>query len=185
MKNQVMLITYGDSLGRNFRELEEIMDRYYKGAVGSIHILPFFPSSADRGFAPLRYDTVDEKFGDFTDIERLGKKYDLACDFMVNHISAQSEYYRDFQEKKENSPYKDMFIRWEKFWGGEPTREQVDKIYKRKPKAPCVDITFADGTTEKLWCTFSEEQIDLNVEAPVTQKFIDDTIRFPAPTESP
>ncbi len=178
MKNQVMLITYGDSLGRNFRELEEIMDRYYKGAVGSIHILPFFPSSADRGFAPLRYDTVDEKFGDFTDIERLGKKYDLACDFMVNHISAQSEYYRDFQEKKENSPYKDMFIRWEKFWRGEPTWEQVDKIYKRKPKAPCVDITFADGTTEKLWCTFSEEQIDLNVEAPVTQKFIDDTIRF-------
>ena len=41
MKNQVMLITYGDSLGRNFRELEEIMDRHYKGAVGSIHILPF------------------------------------------------------------------------------------------------------------------------------------------------
>ena len=178
MKNQVMLITYGDSLGRNFRELEEIMDRHYKGAVGSIHILPFFPSSADRGFAPLRYDTVDETFGDFSDLERIGKKYDLACDFMVNHISAQSEYYRDFQEKKDASPYKDMFIRWEKFWDGEPTQEQVDRIYKRKPKAPCVDLTFADGTAEKIWCTFSEEQIDLNVEAPVTRKFIDDTIRF-------
>ena len=178
MKNQVMLITYGDSLGRNFRELEEIMDRHYKGAVGSIHILPFFPSSADRGFAPLRYDTVDETFGDFSDLERIGKKYDLACDVMVNHISAQSEYYRDFQEKKDASPYKDMFIRWEKFWDGEPTQEQVDRIYKRKPKAPCVDLTFADGTAEKIWCTFSEEQIDLNVEAPVTRKFIDDTIRF-------
>ena len=96
----------------------------------------------------------------------------------MNHISAQSEYYRDFQEKKDASPYKDMFIRWEKFWDGEPTQEQVDRIYKRKPKAPCVDLTFADGTAEKIWCTFSEEQIDLNVEAPVTRKFIDDTIRF-------
>ncbi len=28
---------------------------------------------ADRGFAPMRYDKVDEAFGDFGDIARLGK----------------------------------------------------------------------------------------------------------------
>ena len=71
MKNQIMLITYGDSLGKNFKEMEAILEKHYKDAVGSIHILPFFPSSADRGFAPMRYDTVDEKFGDFTDLERM------------------------------------------------------------------------------------------------------------------
>ena len=90
MKNQIMLITYGDSLGSNFKEMEDILDKYYKRAIGSIHILPFFPSSADRGFAPIQYDTVDEKFGDFSELERLGKKYDLMYDFMVNHISAHS-----------------------------------------------------------------------------------------------
>ena len=56
MKNEVMLITYGDSLGKNFKELEQILDEHYQGAIGSVHILPFFPSSADRGFAPMCYD---------------------------------------------------------------------------------------------------------------------------------
>lgn len=179
MKNQIMLITYGDSLGSNFKEMEEILDKHYKNAVGSVHILPFFPSSADRGFAPMRYDKVDEKFGDFTDLERLGKKYDLMYDFMVNHISAHSDYYLDFKEKKDASEYADLFIRYKDFWeNGEPTQEQVDKIYKRKPKAPYVDLTFADGSTEKIWCTFGEEQIDLDVSKPHTKQFIEETIRF-------
>lgn len=179
MKNEIMLITYGDSLGKNFQEMEEILQKHYEGAIGSVHILPFFPSSADRGFAPMQYDKVDEKFGDFEDLKRIGKKYDLMYDFMVNHISAHSPYYLDFKEKKEESAYKELFIRYKDFWeNGEPTKEQVDKIYKRKPKAPYVEITFADGTTEKIWCTFGEEQIDLDVKQPMTQKFIEDTIRF-------
>lgn len=179
MKNQVLLITYGDSLGRNFKELEEILDIYYKGAVGAVHILPFFPSSADRGFAPMRYDRVEECFGDFSDLERLGEKYDLMYDFMVNHISAGSEFYLDFKKNKEDSIYKEMFIRYRNFWeNGEPTDTQVEKIYKRKPKAPFVKLQFEDGTSEKIWCTFSEEQIDLNVESAVTRQFIADTIAF-------
>ena len=142
MKNEIMLITYGDSLGHNFKEMEQILEKHYKGAIGSVHILPFFPSSADRGFAPMQYDKVDEKFGDFEDLKRIGKKYDLMYDFMVNHISAHSPYYLDFKEKKEESAYKDLFIRYKDFWeNGEPTKEQVDKIYKRKPKAPYVEIT--------------------------------------------
>lgn len=179
MKNEIMLITYADSMGENLKELEHIVDIYYKDAIGSIHVLPFFPSSADRGFAPMCYDKVDEKFGDFSDLKRIGSKYDLMYDFMVNHISASSEFYQDFKEKKEASKYKELFIRYKDFWeNGEPTKEQVDKIYKRKPKAPYVDLTFNDGTTEKIWCTFSEEQIDLDVRKAITKKFIKDTVKF-------
>ena len=43
--------------------------------MGGVHILPFFPSSADRGFAPIRYDKVDEAFGDYADIEKIGEEY--------------------------------------------------------------------------------------------------------------
>ena len=179
MKNEIMLITYGDSLGKNFKEMEQILEKHYKGAIGSVHILPFFPSSADRGFAPMQYDKVDEKFGDFEDLKRIGQKYDFMYDFMVNHISAHSPYYLDFKQKKEESAYKELFIRYKDFWeNGEPTKEQVDKIYKRKPKAPYVEITFSDGTKEKIWCTFGEEQIDLDVTKPITKKFIEETIRF-------
>ncbi len=177
MKNQVMLITYGDSLGKNFNEMEEILEKYYQDAIGNVHVLPFFPSSADRGFAPMRYDVVDDKFGNFTDLQRIGKKYGLMYDFMVNHISAHSPYYLDFKQNKEKSEYKDLFIRYKDFWdGGEPTEEQVDKIYKRKPKAPYVDLEFNDGTVEKIWCTFGEEQIDLDVKKDITRNFINKTL---------
>ena len=172
-----MLITYADSMGKNLSELHKIINKHYKKAVGGIHILPFFPSSADRGFAPIRYDKVDENFGSFEDIEELGKEYYLMFDFMVNHISAQSEFYRDFLKNKDNSPYKDMFIRYKDFWeNGEPTQEQIDLIYKRKPRAPYVDAEFSDGSSEKVWCTFCEEQIDLDVSKEVTKNFIKKTL---------
>lgn len=178
MKNQIMLITYGDSLGKNLNEMEEVLEKHYKDAIGNVHVLPFFPSSADRGFAPMRYDMVDEKFGNFSDLERIGEKYGLMYDFMVNHISAHSPYYLDFKKNKDNSQYKDLFIRYKEFWEkGEPTPEQVDKIYKRKPKAPYVNLEFDDGTVEKIWCTFGEEQIDLDVEKQITREFIKKTLQ--------
>lgn len=177
IQNKVMLITYADSLGENLKELSQLLDRYFSKAIGGVHILPFFPSSADRGFAPMRYDMVDPQFGAFDDLEKLGKRYYLMYDFMVNHISRSSEYFKDFLEKKDASSYKDYFIRYKDFWeNGEPTQEQVDKIYKRKPRAPYIDVTFADGTTEKIWCTFCEEQVDLDVSKPATTKFIKDTL---------
>ena len=156
----------------------EILDTHYKEAVGGVHILPFFPSSADRGFAPKCYDKVEESFGTFEDVEALGKEYYLMFDFMVNHISAGSEYFQDFLEKKEESAYKDFFIRYSEFWeGGEPTQEQVDKIYKRKPRAPYIEAEFKDGTREKIWCTFCEEQIDLDVSKEAVRQFIRDTLK--------
>lgn len=178
LDNKIMLITYADSLGKNISELHEVLDKHYKEAVGGVHILPFFPSSADRGFAPMRYDAVDENFGTFEDIESLGKDYYLMFDFMVNHISASSKYFKDFLEKKDNSDYKDFFIRYKDFWeSGEPTAEQTDIIYKRKPRAPYIEAKFADGTSEKIWCTFCEEQIDLDVTKEKTKSFIFDTVR--------
>lgn len=172
LQNKIMLITYADSMGKNLKELHEVLNKNYKDAVGGVHILPFFPSSADRGFAPMRYDKVDETFGDFSDIEAIGKDYYLMFDFMVNHISASSEYFQDFLKNKEDSEYKDFFIRYSKFWNGEPTQEQIDKIYKRKPRAPYIEAEFTDGSKEKIWCTFCEEQIDLDVTTDKTKDFI-------------
>lgn len=178
LRNKVMLITYADSLGQNLKELKQALDVYFEGAVDGVHILPFFPSSADRGFAPIRYDRVEETFGDFGDIAALAGDHPLMFDFMVNHISRSSAYFRDFLQNKDASLYKDMFIRFREFWpGGAPTQEQVDKIYKRKPRAPSITARFADGSEEEIWCTFGEEQIDLDVSRSFTRRFIRDTLK--------
>lgn len=177
IENKCMLITYADSMGKNLAELEVLLDRYFKEAVGGVHILPFFPSSGDRGFAPMDYHKVDPAFGGWEDVERIAEKYYLMFDYMINHISAQSPYYQDFLEKKDASVYRDLFIRYKDFWeNGEPTAEQVDAIYKRKPRAPYVEAHFADGTTEKVWCTFDEEQIDIDCKSETAKAFIRDNL---------
>ena len=40
--NKVMLITYPDSLGKNIEELRDVLNNDLNGAVGGIHLLPFF-----------------------------------------------------------------------------------------------------------------------------------------------
>ncbi len=177
LENKCMLITYADSMGTNLKDLQSVLNGYLKNAVAGVHILPFFPSSGDRGFAPVDYTKVDGAFGGWEDIERLAKDYYLMFDYMINHISAQSSYYQDFLEKKEQSAYKDLFIRYRDFWeNGEPTDKEVEAIYKRKPKAPYTIAYFSDGTKEKVWCTFDEEQIDINCKSAAAKKFIKDNL---------
>lgn len=179
MKNRIMLITYADSFGRNLKELKSVLDRHFDKEIGAVHILPFFPSSGDRGFAPLTYEEVDPAFGDWADVEAIAKDRELMFDFMINHLSRQSKQFRDFVQNHDASPYKDMFIRFREFWpGGAPTQEQIDMLNKRKNCAPCERIQFADGTQEDIWCTFSEEQMDLNLENACTWEFVERSLRF-------
>lgn len=177
LSNTIMLITYGDSLGGSLSELDRVLDKHYKGAVGGVHVLPPFPYSADRGFSPITYSEILPSLGTWEDIERLAQKYYLMLDFMINHISAQSPQYQDFLARKDASPYNGMFIRYKDFWeNGEPTQEQVDAIYKRKPRAPYVEAYFADGSTEKVWCTFGTDQIDLNLNNESVMRYVHNTL---------
>ena len=178
IQNKTMLITYSDSLGNNLKDLYTNLEEHFGDAIGGVHLLPFFPSTGDRGFAPVDYDEVDPAFGDWEDVKRLGEKYYLMFDFMINHISRQSKYYKDYQEKHEASEFKDLFLNWDKFWPeNRPTQADVDLIYKRKDRAPKQEIVFADGSVEHLWNTFGEEQIDLDVTKEVTMAFIRKTIQ--------
>lgn len=179
IRNEAMLITYADSLGKNLEELKNVLDNHLQGVIGGVHLLPFYPSSGDRGFAPMDYTKVDEAFGNWDDVKAISDNYYFMMDFMVNHISQQSPYFQDFLAKKDESKYKDLFIRYKDFWpNGEPTQEDVDLIYKRKPRAPYVEVTFADGSTEKVWCTFDEQQIDLDVTTETTRNFIKEQLEF-------
>ncbi len=177
IENRVMLITYPDSLGGNLRLLRETLKTHLDGAVGGIHILPFFPSSADRGFSPITYDRVDPAFGDWSDIETLSRDYYLMCDMMINHISRQSEAFRDFLRNGDSSPYAPLFINYDTFFGGDPSPEELSKIYRRSDKPPYVAVLLPDGAPRRLWCTFSQEQIDLDTAHPVTRRYLMDNLR--------
>lgn len=179
VKNKIILITYPDSLGKNLKELNYILNTYLKDYIYGVHILPFYPSSADRGFAPITYEKVDKKFGTWKNIEKIKKNFDLTFDFMINHISSKSIFFKDFLKKKDSSIYSDMFINFNNFWQkNRPTEEDLKIIYKRKPREPYIEITFLNGKKEKIWCTFDPEQIDLNLNSKTAKIFIKNTLIY-------
>ena len=177
MQNKIMLITYPDSFGKNLKELYQVIHTYFEKELGAIHILPFYPSSGDRGFAPIDYQQVAPEFGTWADIDALATDYEIMADFMINHLSKRSKEFQDFVEKHDDSEYAHLFLRFKDFWpNGFPTQEEIDLLNKRKPCAPCVDIAFKDGTTEKIWCTFDDEQMDLDLRQDAAWAFVKRTL---------
>ena len=178
IENKCMLITYADSFGGDLKRLEKTLDECFSGIIAGVHILPFFPSSGDRGFAVINYDSVDPRFGTYDDIRRLSEKYFLAADFMLNHISIRSREFQDYMEKGEDSEYRDMFIHWEEFWPEkEPTEQDLKVLYLRKPGGPKREFTLKNGEKVNLWCTFFEEQVDINPHAKATQDYYDRNLK--------
>ena len=85
IQNKTMLI-YSDSLGNNLKDLYENSGRTFWRCYWRSSLLPFSRQQGDRGFAPVDYDEVDPAFGDWEDVKRLGEKYYLMFDFMINHL---------------------------------------------------------------------------------------------------
>lgn len=171
------LLTYPDSLGGNLAVLRRLLDGPLDGAFHGVHVLPPFPSSGDRGFAPLTYGEIDPRFGTWQDIAGLGERHDVLLDLMINHISRRSPEFRDFERHGRASAAANLFITLDKVWpGGEPPAADVARIFLRKPHAPFSTVPIEDGGEETVWTTFGttewSEQVDLDVTAPETQRLI-------------
>lgn len=177
MKNGVVLITYADSLGGDLVSLRSGLNSIFPGCFSGVHLLPFFPSSGDRGFSPISYSEVDAAFGDWDDLTGLGSDYEIMADFMVNHISRKSIYFKDWLKKEDRSEYSGLFLPVEKIFGPQgPTEEEVSAIYRRQPTDPWLTISFASGAERKIWCTFSEEQIDIDITSKAGMKLYHKTL---------
>lgn len=177
-ENKIMLIAYADSMGKNLRDLDRILSEKFTGLFGGLHVLPFYPSSGDRGFAVIDYDTVDPSFGTWEDIDHLADQYYMMADFMLNHVSIRSREFRDYMEKGDESAYRDMFIDWDKFWPpGRPNREDMDVLYRRKERGPYLTFTRRDGKQVRLWNTFFEEQIDIDPRSEATRDYYERNLK--------
>jgi sucrose phosphorylase len=177
------LMTYPDSLGGNLVALDGLLSGPLDGLFGGIHILPPFPSSGDRGFAPLTYAEIDPRFGSWTEMERLAERHDVLLDVMINHISRRSVEFEDFLQNGRRSPYADLFITVDKVWpSGNPPPDEVARIFLRKPNSPLSTVTIrSTGEPERVWTSFGSEdwseQIDLDVMSPVTRALITNWLR--------
>ncbi len=174
----VQLVCYPDSLGGDLRALHTLLEGPLSGLFpGGVHILPPYPSSGDRGFAPISYDLIDPAFGSWDDIKAIGDVVPVVLDLMVNHISQRSDYFQDFLTKGETSAYADMFIQPDKLWpDGVPVKADVHQVFLRR-RSPFSSYPVGDGShTVTVWTTFGQtdpsEQIDLDINSSVTRQVL-------------
>jgi sucrose phosphorylase len=160
-EEDVVAITYGDLIDspntHPLRALSIIFENLFRGVFSTVHILPFFPASSDRGFSVIDYEEVDPKLGRWEDIQRLGDKYRLMFDGVINHVSSKSEWFREFLNRNPN--YEDFFVSFESPQA--ISQEHLRLILRPRTSSLLTEYQTLHGP-RWVWTTFSPDQIDLN-----------------------
>jgi sucrose phosphorylase len=167
-----VLITYADQLKESdtpsLQVLTGFCEQHLAGLINSIHVLPFFPYSSDDGFSVINYQAVRMEFGDWEDIERLGRNFRLMFDAVINHVSVRHEWFQAFL--RDDPDYQDYFI----VVAGKPDLARVVR-----PRAlPLLTKFDTPSGPRQVWTTFSTDQVDLNFQKPNVLLEIIDTLLF-------
>lgn len=152
----VALITYGDSIISGdeapLQALTELVEADLREAISIVHILPFSPYSSDRGFSVIDYTAVDPNLGTWDDMKRLSSSVSLMFDLVLNHCSAESEWFQQFLASE--SPG-DKFIKT-----GDPAWNLDDVV---RPRSTPLLTPFETASGEQhVWTTFGADQVDLD-----------------------
>lgn len=152
----MLLITYGDTIINKkeppLKTLEDFLEKHVEDIIRAVHILPFFPYSSDDGFAVKDYYKVREDLGEWSDINRIGNKFILMSDLVINHASSHSEWFKKFKQGIE--PYDKFFFTADK---------ETDTSIVIRPRPSPLLIPFETSLGEKhVWCTFGADQVDFD-----------------------
>jgi sucrose phosphorylase len=176
-EQDLILITYGDIVKGDgdtpLSSLHNFVNTYNQGAINTIHLLPFFPYSSDRGFAVVDYRQVNPRLGTWADIREKKRRYDLMFDAVLNHVSSRSEMFREFLNG--NPRYRHFFIAYDS--PDDLTPDQRKKIFRPRTSDILTRFDTIDGP-KWVWTTFSDDHIDLNYRDPDVLMQVVDSLLF-------
>jgi len=164
-ERDMVLITYGDAFkgekGETITALHQTVQTHNRGAINTIHLLPFFPYSSDKGFAVVDFRSVDPKMGTWEHIRKMEIEYDLMFDGVMNHCSSGSQIFQDFLQG--DPRFKDFFIAYDS--PDDLTPDQRSKIFRPRTSDILTRFDTINGP-KWVWTTFSTDQIDFNFRNP-------------------
>ncbi|WP_267372209.1 MULTISPECIES: alpha-amylase family glycosyl hydrolase [unclassified Pantoea] len=160
-EQDVVLITYADQFRETGKPTLTTFSRFYQQHLQSlfplVHLLPFFPWSSDDGFSVIDYHQVDPLCGDWQDVARLHQETRLMFDFVCNHMSSRSAWFRHFLAQDPG---------WDDFFISMPPATDLSAVTRPRTSPLLTPFQMADGDTRFIWTTFSADQIDLNFANP-------------------
>lgn len=174
MADGVQLLAYADRFGGDIARLDSLLRRHFAGCFAGVHLLPFFYpiDGADAGFDPIDHCVVDARLGTWDDLRSLSAEIDVTADLVVNHISAESREFADFQKNGSRSAYADLFLTAEKVFPSGVTVSDRAAIYRPRPTDPFLPCELATGEQVNLWTTFTPQQLDLDVSSTSAQNYL-------------
>ncbi|MCL1929091.1 MAG: alpha-amylase family glycosyl hydrolase [Treponema sp.] len=167
------LITYGNMLSADtgstssetgLARLFRFLEKRNKGSFSYLHILPFHPYSSDDGFSVIDYRQIDDRFGSWDDIEHFkaldtnNGKLKLAFDFVVNHGSVQSEWFRGFLQNE--NAYNAWYVT-------RPSDYDYKTVVRPRTHPLLTEFKKANGEPVWVWTTFSADQVDYDFSNPI------------------
>lgn len=160
-QGDVVLITYGDTLVRPseapLKTLANFACTHLSSAISAIHLLPFYPFSADDGFSIVDFMAVDPHLGRWQDIEALGDHFGLMFDFVLNHISSQSPWFHSYLAQENG--FEELAIEV-------PPDTDLSDVVRPRALPLLTPVTPKNKAPVSVWTTFSADQIDLNYQDP-------------------
>ncbi len=167
-QNDVVLITYADMVHRSgeppLSSLNRLLTRRVKGAINSVHILPFYPWSSDDGFSVIDYREVKKEYGTWKEVDAIGENFKLMFDLVLNHCSTKSSWFKDYVSSI--APARHYFHEMD------PSMD-LSAVVRPRPWPLLTETQTRDGK-RYVWTTFSADQVDLNFSNPdVLFEFID------------
>lgn len=159
-ERDVILITYGDMVAQPgiapLETLRDFLSTHLKQIINTVHILPFFPYSSDDGFSVISYRDVNPGLGTWAQIRRMAQSFRLMFDAVINHISAESDWFHRFLAG--DPRYQDYFIT------ADPTTD-LSIVVRPRVLPLLTPVQTATGVVH-VWTTFSADQVDLNYANP-------------------
>lgn len=161
-QSNAYLITYGDSFQngneKGLKVLREVVQTYLDDSITDVHLLPMFPFTSDDGFSVTDYLTINPALGDWDDIKKLAQKKRLMYDFVANHMSAKSEWFKKFLNN--DIGFEQSFVEYqEEFDTTNVTRPRTSPLFH--------EYSTDKGEKKKVWTTFSDDQVDVNPKDPI------------------
>lgn len=172
-EKNIYLITYGDSIYEKgvstLETLKKFLDENVRDTITDVHLLPMFDYTSDDGFSVVDYRKINPKLGNWNNIEELSKNYRLMFDFVANHMSKSSSWFKRYLNGEEK--YKNYFTAKDK-------KFDISKVVRPRTSPLYHEYTGKDGT-KTAWTTFSEDQVDLNFQHfPVLEEMTDILIEY-------
>ncbi len=157
------LITYGDGIRRHgetpLHTLATFLHEHVGDRLSDVHLLPIFPWTSDDGFAVVDHRRVNPALGTWEDIADLAAERGVMLDFVANHTSSHSPWFRDWL-------------------AGDPSRAgfyierdpgfDVSRVVRPRTTPLFHPFPRPGGGDAEAWTTFGPDQVDVDARSPRT-----------------